>query len=77
MPSFPNKHLRWPADQAAVLYSLFLYDQNLETNLSKEPIKEWSNYMKKYGTDSKTGLHISEVTGGTNSSNTSRGCTLS
>jgi len=77
MRSFENIEHKWPADQAALLYSLYLFDKNYKENESKEPIRAWLEYMKKNATDSKTGLHYSEVTGKTGYSKIPRGCALS
>jgi len=67
----PQKHVRpyanqkhkWPADQAATLYSLWLFDESNKTNLSNEPINDWLMYMHKNAIDKNTGLHISNITG--------------
>ena len=77
MPSFPHSSLRWPADQAALLYSLYLYDANFGKDISKKPIRKWLDYMKKHGIDKRTGLHVSEVTGRAKYSPIPRGCALS
>lgn len=59
-PSFPEPS-RWPADQAATLYSLWLYDQHHGTTLSERPIREWLAVMEHEGKDPHTGLHRSEL----------------
>ena len=59
-PSFPEQP-RWPADQAATLYSLWLYDQNHGTGLSERPIREWLAVMDHEGRAPTTGLHLSEL----------------
>ena len=51
--SYPNLHadllphvnMKWAADQAAILYSLWLYDKNNNTDISCELIHNWFNYM--------------------------------
>jgi hypothetical protein len=79
--SYPEGHVwgkfRFPADQTATLYSLYLYDNNYDTDLSTEPIEEWLAFMEKEGTDSQSSLHISEITGTYPSAGVPRGCALS
>jgi len=77
LKSFPNVPYKWPADQAATLYSLHLYDKNFNDDTSEVPIAAWLYYMENRGTDPRTGLHISEVTGKAYYSNIPRGCALS
>jgi hypothetical protein len=76
MKSYPNKTQKWPADQTATLYSLYLFDKNYNTNISGKPVAEWLNYMKTNATDKKTGLHYSEITG-SKYGKYPRGCALS
>ena len=76
MGSFPNDKYRWPADQTVILYSLYLFDQNYNEHLSKEPISAWLEYMEGKATDSKTRLPFSEVTGSRYGSYP-RGCAIS
>ena len=61
--SYNNLKHKWPADQAALLYSLHLYDQNNGTKISKKPIKEWFDYMENKALHKKTGLPVSNITG--------------
>tara|TARA_Y100000310_G_scaffold345650_1_gene467731 strand:+ start:4297 stop:5472 length:1176 start_codon:yes stop_codon:yes gene_type:complete len=75
--SFYNVNRKWPADQAALLYSLYLFDQNFGTNISERPIKEWFDYMDNHGTDGNTGLYYSEVTNGSKFAKIPRGCAMS
>ncbi len=79
VPSYNDRRsmLRWPADQVAVLFSLYLYDKNYGTHISDVPINEWLEYMDRYGIDPKTGLHKSEITGKEKYSSVPRGCALS
>ena len=77
MRSYSHLEGRWPADQTATLYSLWLYDQNYGTDISSEPIAQWLEYMQTKATDEKTGLPVSEVTGKWGYSNYPRGCALS
>ena len=69
--------MKWPADQAAILYSLWLYDQNYDANISVEPIEGWFNYMNDHAVHEPTGLYITEVIGVKKFSNVPRGCALS
>ena len=79
---YPNFHadlhaksrMKWPADQAAILYSLWLYDQNYGHKLSDEPITGWFDYMERYGTHKPTGLYVTEVIGVKKFSPIPRGC---
>ncbi len=77
MHSYPSITEKWPADHAAILYSLWIYDNNFGTDISEKPILEWLEYMNTYGTDKKTGLHIAEITGGSKNGSYPRGCALS
>ena len=82
--SDPQKHVRsykdlphkWPADQSATLYSIWLFDQQNKTTLSTKPIAEWLNYMDTNATDPKTHLPYSNITGKHNGK-IPRGCALS
>ncbi len=78
--SAPDCHLRsyfgpakYPADQAAVLYSLYLYDYNNGDSTSPAPILKWLEYMSDAGTDSHSGLHYSRI----DRIEVPRGCALS
>lgn len=75
--SYPEVGYKWPADQAATLYSLYLFDRNNGTTLSVQPIQEWLAYMKTEGTDGTTGLHYSEVSKTIEYWKYPRGCALS
>lgn len=70
----PHVKMRWSADQAAILYSIWLYDQNHGTELSREPIDRWLKYMHDHGTHERTGLFITEVMGTKKYSKQPRGC---
>ena len=37
--------MKWSADQAAIIYSLWLFDKNNSTNLSEEISDKWLGYM--------------------------------
>ena len=73
----PHVRMKWSADQAAIIYSVWLYDKNYGTNISEELIFKWLDYMKKYRTDRKTGLFKTEVLGTRKYSEQPRGCSLS
>jgi hypothetical protein len=70
----PRVKMRWSADQAAIIYSLWLYDQNNQTQLS-EPLRvEWLNYMKNHRRHLATGLFATEVMRAKSYSEQPRGC---
>jgi hypothetical protein len=73
----PNVNMKWSADQAAIIYSLWLFDQNNKTELSTDLSEKWCRYMKEEGTHQPTGLFITEVLGTRKYSNQPRGCALS
>ena len=77
VPSFYDYTYRFPADQTATLYSLYLYDMNFKKNISKEPIQRWLKYMAEKGTNPQWSLPVSEVTGSNDTSQFPRGCALS
>jgi hypothetical protein len=66
---------KWPADQAATLCSLYLYDQTHGATLSAAPLAGWLVYMHTHG-DAVTGLHYSAVTDFPYRT-TPRGCAMS
>ena len=70
----PYVKMRWPADQAAILYSLWLYDKNNNTDISSDLISKWLDYLNNEGTHKMSGLFISEVLGTRRYSNQPRGC---
>jgi len=74
--SYAKQKHKWPADQTAVLYSLYLYDQNYGTTLSNEPIKAWLDYMHKQANNPELDLPYSNITGKPHA-NLPRGCALS
>ena len=75
--SYASMREVWPADNAATLHSLYLYDRLNNTGLSSEPVRKWLAFMTSSGADSKTGLPMSELTGITRYSRYPRGCALS
>ena len=70
----PHVRMRWSADQAAIIYSLWLYDQANQTNLSQQISAPWLGYMQENQRDSATGLFVTEVMGAKNYSRQPRGC---
>jgi hypothetical protein len=73
----PNSKMKWSADQAAIIYSLWLFDMNNQTSLHNELAKKWLEYMKTSGTHKSTGLFITEVQNVKKFSNQPRGCAIS
>ena len=73
----PHVKMRWAADQAAIIYSLWIYDQNNGTALHNEPANRWLKYMHEHGTHLPTGLFITEVMGCHKYSSQPRGCSHS
>ena len=73
----PHVKMRWAADQAAIIYSLWIYDQNNGTALHNEPADRWLKYMHEHGTHLPTGLFITEVMGCHKYSHQPRGCSHS
>jgi len=73
----PHVKMRWAADQAAILYSLWIHDQNHGTDLHAEPARRWCAYMREHGTHRPTGMFITEVMGSHRYSNQPRGCSHS
>ena len=70
----PYVKMRWAADQAAIIYSLWLYDQNNATSYHIELKKRWVEYMETCGKHQETGMYITEVMGVKDYSNQPRGC---
>ena len=73
----PHVKMKWSADQAAIIYSLWLFDKNNDTAISADLQKKWLEYMESEATHEKTGLYICEVLGTRRYSNQPRGCALS
>jgi len=72
----PYVKMKWSADQAAIIYSLWLFDQNNSANLSKEISDNWLQYMNDNCVHKSTGLYQTEVTGIKKYSRQPRGCSL-
>jgi hypothetical protein len=75
-PLLPNVRMRWSADQAAIIYSIWLFDQNNSTSLSNELSNRWVEYMDANMRDPQTGLYATEVMGVKRYSKQPRGCAL-
>ncbi|MDB9704057.1 hypothetical protein OAA86_08195 [Rhodospirillales bacterium] len=75
-PLMPHVKMRWSADQAAILYSLWMCDKNYKTNFYKEPSDKWVEYMKKRMTHAETGLFETEAMRVKRYSRQPRGCAL-
>jgi len=72
----PNANMKWSADQAAIIYSLWLFDQNNSTNLSDEIGDKWLNYINDNCIHKSTGLYQTEVLGTKKYSRQPRGCSI-
>ena len=70
----PHVKMRWSADQAAIIYSIWLYDTNNGTTYADEPLQRWLAYMHENATHPETGLFITEVMGTKKYSEQPRGC---
>ena len=73
-PLLPHVKMRWSADQAAIIYSIWLYDQNNGTQLCGPLRDKWLTYMHEHATHPQTGLFITEVMGTQPYSKQPRGC---
>jgi hypothetical protein len=70
----PNVKMRWSADQAAVLYSVWLFDQNNQTALHEKAARQWLHIMETQLTHEPTGLFRTEALGVKRYSKQPRGC---
>jgi len=75
-PLMPNVKMRWSADQAAILHSLWLCDQNYKTDFHSEPVERWLEHMKSEMTNPHTGLFETEAMRVKRYSRQPRGCSL-
>ena len=73
----PHVGMRWCADQAAIIYSIWLYDQNNGTKLHVDLAERWLAHMKTNLTDEATGLFQTEALNVKRYSRQPRGCALS
>ena len=72
----PYATMKWSADQAAIIYSLWLFDQNNSANLSSEIADKWLVYMNDNCIHKITGLYQTEVMGTKKYSRQPRGCSM-
>ena len=72
----PYATMKWSADQAAIIYSLWLFDQNNSANLSSEIADKWLVYMNDNCIHKSTGLYQTEVMGTKKYSRQTRGCSM-
>ena len=72
----PNVNMKWSADQAAIIYSLWLFDQNNSSNMSAEIGDKWLSYMNRHSKHKGTGLFQTEVLGTRKYSRQPRGCSM-
>lgn len=70
----PRVKMRWSADQAAIIYSLWLHDKNNGTNYSAPLIEPWLKYMNAHRRHKSTGLFATEVMKAKRYSEQPRGC---
>ena len=75
-PLLPNVRMRWSADQAAIIYSIWLYDQNNGTSLVNDLRDNWLRYMDTCMREPETRLYMTEVMGVKRYSKQPRGCAL-
>ena len=73
----PWIRMKWAADQAAIIYSTWLYDKNNGTRHHFELANNWAAVMKSDFTDKTTGLYQTEVERVKRYSRQPRGCSLS
>lgn len=74
--SYPGS-AHFPADQAATLASLHLYDLGHDTQLSTEPVQAWLQSMSQPAHLAEHGLHRSSLSDWYPHSQHARGCALS
>ena len=70
----PHVKMRWCADQAAVLYSVWLFDQNNQTTLHHHTANEWLTTINERFTHQDSGLYQTEALGVKKYSKQPRGC---
>ena len=73
----PHVRMRWSADQAAILHSLWLFDENTGSDLSSEPVGRWRGHMEGHMRHLSTGLYATEVMNVKPYSREPRGCACS
>jgi hypothetical protein len=70
----PRVKMRWSADQAAIIYSLWLHDENNGTEYAAPLIEPWLKYMNEHRGHKSTGLFATEVMKAKRYSEQPRGC---
>lgn len=64
-PSYPSGHVysnfRWVNDQAVTLYTIKLFDENYNENISERPTKEWFKYIEENSIDKRYGIPITDL----------------
>lgn len=75
-PLMPRVKMRWSADQAAILHSLWLCDKNYRTDFCAEPSARWLEVMANDMRHRDTGLFLTEAMGIKTYSREPRGCAL-
>ena len=73
----PWIRMKWAADQAAIIYSIWLYDQNNGTSYHHELAENWVTIMRSEFTHQSSGLYQTEVERVKRYSKQPRGCSLS
>jgi hypothetical protein len=73
----PHIKMRWSADQSAILKSLWLCDQNHQSDFHRVPVSRWLNHMASEMTNTETGLFETEAMRVKSYSRQPRGCSLS
>ena len=68
--------MKWSADQAAIIYSIWLFDKNNSTSHANKLIEKWLFFMNENQKHASTGLYKTEVMGIKKYSNQPRGCAL-
>ncbi|MEL6341115.1 MAG: hypothetical protein AAFP04_06510 [Myxococcota bacterium] len=76
-PSYPNEKARWPADQSALLFSVWLYDRAHGTTLAHEPVRRWLDVMQNHTAADYGHLPASELSGTKADAALPRGCAMS
>ena len=75
--SYPGSKARWPADQAAILYSLHVIDTLYARDFVQEPLERYQSVMRKTSRKTGYGLPPSELAGVDSNARIPRGCALS
>jgi hypothetical protein len=73
----PHIKMRWSADQSAILKSLWLCDQNHQSDFHREPTDRWLDHMASEMTHPETGLFETEAMRVKSYSRQPRGCSHS